>query len=82
VIWADRVAIVWLIIFATFDAWAKINMTQSGIDDKFFVAIGVFVGIPWLFLRAVDWIAGGPARRKGQVIGYIQEDRQASPRWR
>lgn len=68
-IWADRVAVVWAgVVFAAllwisesadkFDHWML--ETNDGIR-----AVLVLILPVWLLLRSLDWVAGGPGRRRG-----------------
>jgi len=67
-IWADRVAVVWAGIVLAAILWI------SDSADKFDHAmLGTTFGIElmlktvlpvWLILRAIDWVTGGPKRRR------------------
>lgn len=62
--WCDRVAVAWwFLLFVVMEtAWKGDHfiLADRGIWYIFFL----IVGIPWLALRCVDFIIGGPARRR------------------
>jgi hypothetical protein len=60
-IWADRLALFWaLLVFLFFFALAGSNvLSVLGHPSIFFL----FIGAPWLVLRALDLVCSGPQRR-------------------
>jgi hypothetical protein len=68
--WCDKAALIWAMIVVG----GILFLQQPGGFERSLQAENIgewgnllwrVVGIPWLVLRAVDLIAGGPARRRG-----------------
>lgn len=65
-IWADRVAVVWAALL-----WGGMALLAGGhghaedaLNIEVIKAVLLLAGVPWLLLRGVDFICGGPARRE------------------
>lgn len=68
-IWADRLALVWAVIvygvLALVGAFAPENPGASNALHALF-----FVIPPWVILRLLDLMAGGPRRRRSYPLYY------------
>jgi hypothetical protein len=60
-IWADRIALVWWGFLAIILMMGPIGPTVL-VDPRAWHAFVILVGIPWLFLRGIDFIVTGHAR--------------------
>ncbi len=62
-IWADKLAIFWATLVSLFFFCVNGREAILGMlsDPK---AMFVLFGIPWIILRLLDWICGGPAARR------------------
>ena len=62
-IWADRVAVVWGVIFYAAFCWlaATVQHAPMALGDVLWTGLA-FVGFPWVILRGIDWIASGEFR--------------------
>lgn len=69
IIWADKIAIVWGGVVFVVILWMANN--AAAFDDAMlhsdlaFQLVLKLVLPVWLLLRGLDWIAGGPRRRRG-----------------
>jgi hypothetical protein len=64
VIWADRVAVAWAVLL-----WLVMGLLANGhghpadaFNVEVFKAVLLLTGIPWLLLRAVDFVCHGGVR--------------------
>jgi hypothetical protein len=55
-IWADRLALAWGVIYALLCLWASIP------QDFALALAGYMIGIPWFVLRVMDLIVTGRVR--------------------
>lgn len=65
--WADRAAVGWAIL--VFGALAFVGAFGDEVPSpasNAWHAFLVFVLPPWVVLRVVDFVIGGPAKRRGQ----------------
>jgi hypothetical protein len=65
-IWADRIAIFWLILCSLLFFCLNGQEAISGMlsDPR---AMFILFALPWLVMRLLDWVCGGPtARRRRQ----------------
>jgi hypothetical protein len=60
-IWADRAAIVWWIFLAIILMMGPIGPAVLA-DPRGWHAFAILVGIPWLFLRGIDFVFTGGLR--------------------
>ena len=65
VCWADKIALVWAAIL-----WGGMALLANGhgqpadaLDINVIKAVLLLAGVPWLFLRVIDFLCGGPMRR-------------------
>jgi hypothetical protein len=69
--WCDKIAVIWggilLLIMAA--AWKGPQFMLS--DWGVWYILWLVVGIPWLILRLVDLVTGGPGRRRGIITARI-----------
>lgn len=74
IIWCEKFVIFLLILEAVAFFLLSIGNAHIGTADWFaslpflWRPIVATVGPIWAILRAVDWLAGGPDRRRGQFI--------------
>ena len=73
-IWADRIAIVWALVVALCVLLASAPHYEAGfaalVTEGWRIAL-ITVAPVWLLLRALDWMTGGPYRRRGAVRARI-----------
>jgi hypothetical protein len=62
-IWADRIAIFWAALLSLFFFCLNGREAIAGMlsDPN---ALFVLFGIPWIVLRLIDWVCGGPTARR------------------
>ncbi len=76
-IWADRVACFWGLLFLL--GWTLLISVSGGpaqivpflLEPHVLLMFLLAVGVPWLLLRALDFVFGGPIRRRGQVRATV-----------
>lgn len=77
-IWADRVALVWLPLVVLY--WCAISMgSPVGIGTTVsagFVVVAALAVLPWLILRGLDFIVAGRVR----WVSSAKSAKAASPR--
>jgi hypothetical protein len=67
--WCDKLAVIW---FAFLFLLALLHSgLPIAIAHLFDPTTWAVVLVPWLFLRAIDWITGGPNRRRGRIHAHI-----------
>lgn len=82
VCWADKLGTVWAcvvvgIVLALQErgGFLKSIDTESGLAQWFRLFALVVLPV-WVILRLMDWVAGGPAKRKGlvraQILPYVR----------
>lgn len=68
--WADKLGVLWAFVVCVFLlAMAEDKsaiLTWPVIHDLLIVIVPV-----WLFLRLIDWLIGGPARRHGAIRARV-----------
>lgn len=64
--WADRIALLWLaiVLFVLTLLWAAPHQSILDMPAAAWIDVAKTVGVPWLFLRAIDLALGGPWRRR------------------
>lgn len=67
-IWADKVALTLCLLWVGF--LFAVFATDGGPTGFVPVTAKIFVPL-WLFLRLIDWMLNGPARRRGRVRAEI-----------
>jgi hypothetical protein len=72
-IWADRIAVVWALCVAGFFLLVG-NGANVG-PDVWLKALAILVGVPWLLLRGIHFIATGR-------LGSIAAPLRTGERWR
>lgn len=74
--WADRVGVLWaFVVFAFFFIMAGGN-PDPGARALLFTApvlgdLAIIILPVWVFFRLIDWVSGGPSRRRGQFRGRV-----------
>ena len=68
--WADKLGVLWGLIVVLF--FVAIAEHKAGLFTPVpFAEMMVFVIPVWIVLRIIDWIAGGPERRHGQIRARV-----------
>lgn len=63
-IWADKLAIALAVVFVLLFAAMGASFTSDTAATGWPIAFMVL----WIVLRLVDWVGGGPARRKVRLL--------------
>lgn len=64
--WADKLGVLWAFVVYLF--FIVIAQDRAGLFTPGPTLDLLFIIAPvWIFFRLIDWIAGGPARRKGVI---------------
>lgn len=72
--WADKLAILWAFVVMLAVVWVASPSYAAfhSAHSLFTIARGllILVGPVWIFLRLVDWLIGGPRRRRDEIRVY------------
>jgi hypothetical protein len=60
-IWADRIALVWWALWVIVFLMGPLGSAALA-DPRAWHAFAILVGIPWLFLRGIDFVFTGGLR--------------------
>ncbi len=69
--WADRVGVAWAAIILAWFAYTGV-LTGAVAASSALRGLAIFILPIWLGARLVDFIIGGPARRRGQFRVSVQ----------
>jgi hypothetical protein len=68
--WADRLAVLWafVVVLVTgvclFELHLDPRNAAGDMIPSFVLIDGLLVAVVWIFLRLLDWVLGGPERRR------------------
>jgi hypothetical protein len=62
-IWADRLIVFWALLCILFFFWLGGGGGVAGFLTYPY-ALFLFIGVPWIILRTLDWLFGGPTYRR------------------
>lgn len=85
--WCDKIAIFWAILLVLFIAALQrpggfaLSLQPENIVDGWGALLGKLVLIPWIALRVIDLVCGGPSRRGGStVVRWVRPRAYSAPR--
>ena len=71
--WCDKIALIWAILLILFISFLQgpggfeHSLRPENIGGGWGMLMWKLVAIPWIALRAIDLLTGGPARRRGVI---------------